>query len=67
MARIYNGLQADIDRKICIIGVGALGSQIATIVFMPVSGNGLVDNDILWPHNTFATLIRIASVVLQKR
>lgn len=51
-ARIYNGLQADIDRKICIIGVGALGSQIANNCVHAGYGQWtLVDNDILWPHN----------------
>ena len=52
MARIYNGLQADIDRKICIIGVGALGSQIANNCVHAGFGQWtLVDKDILWPHN----------------
>lgn len=67
MARIYNGLQADIDKNICIIGVGALGSQIANNCVHAGFGQWtLIDNDVLWPHNIARHILTRDSIGLFK-
>jgi len=52
MAAEQNGLDSVSNKKICMIGVGALGSQLFLNLVRAGFGNWtLVDNDLLLPHN----------------
>lgn len=51
-ASIYNGLKENVDIKIALIGVGALGSQVFNNIYRTGFGFwNLIDEDILLPHN----------------
>lgn len=52
MAALQNGLGSVHNKKICLIGVGAIGSQVFLNLIRAGFGNWtLVDNDLLLPHN----------------
>jgi len=52
MAAAQNGLASSENKKICMIGVGALGSHVFLNLVRAGFGNWtLVDNDLLLPHN----------------